>query len=196
MGNFRIALEYMVLWRWKVSRYLSGRWKQRWSIMLEKDADTNPTLSSAINRHWTMSPTKAAGFNSWCCRKEKGAFCQAYSMVKGDSAYRSLPEGEEGFGALAQTKTSPPNISFKCDPHFSAQSESELIISALQWNTWDQGIHPKFTKHQRNEPGLPLDTMKYRCCIKEIKNYAKTGWLHSTCKVTTIWRNHEIWWMA
>lgn len=87
-------------------------------------------------------------------------------MVEGDSVYRSLPEGEEGFGALAQTKSSPPIISFKHDPHFSAaQSESERLISALQWNTWDQGIDPKFTKHQRNEPGLPLDKIKYRCCI-------------------------------
>lgn len=63
----------------------------------------------------------------------EGSFCLGYSMLKGDSVYRSLPEGEEGFGALAQTKTSTPNTSFKCDPHFStAQSESELQISALQ----------------------------------------------------------------
>lgn len=151
LPNFRIALECMVLWRSKVSTYLLGRWKQRWSTTLDKDAHTNLTLSSAISGHWTTSQTKAADFNSWCCRKEKGAFCLGYSMVKEDSVYRSLPEREEGFGALAQTKISPPDVSFKHDPHFSAaQSESELLISALQQNTWDQGLDSSLSIREMN----------------------------------------------
>lgn len=100
--------------------------------MLDEDAHTNLTLSSAISRHRTVSD-KDSRLQLLMLQEGEGSFCLRYSMVKGDSMYRSLPEGKEGFGALAQTKTSTPNTSFKCDPHFStAQSELELQISALQ----------------------------------------------------------------
>lgn len=69
-------------WMPKLSIYLSGRWKQSWRTTLDKDAHTNLTLSSAISGHCTTSQPQRPGSNSWCCRKERAAFCLGYSMVE------------------------------------------------------------------------------------------------------------------
>lgn len=152
----------------KLSIYLSGRWKQSWRMTLDKDVHTNLTLSSAMSSHWTTSQPQRAGSNCWCCRKERAIFCLGCSMVEEDSIYRSLPEGEERFGALVQIRTNPQYISFKCDLCFSvAQSESELLISASQLNTWDEGGDPKFTKHQRSGLAFGYNKIHVTCIYKE-----------------------------